>query len=97
MQGRLQDHLHDRAGLVRDLHHLRDVELRVQLRAAELTRRREQLEAALQLAQLRRLQLAREPGGADLLADVEVLGDRPVRLLTPVGRRVPARSSWGSR
>src|SRR5205823_4265441 len=58
-----------------------DLELRVQLRAPELTRSREELEATLQLTQLRGLQLAREARGADLLPDVEVLRNRAVRLL----------------
>ena len=62
-----------------------DVELRVHLCAAELAVRRVELEAALQLAQLRRLQLAREARGADLGPDLAVLRDRPVGLLAPVG------------
>ena len=52
--------------LVQERAHRLDVELRVHLGAAELALGGEEVEAALQLAQLRPLQLAREPGRADL-------------------------------
>src|SRR5207245_3018272 len=67
--------------LVEQLAHRLDVELRVQLRAPELPRRREQLETALHLAQLRSLQIARKARRAHLLTDDEVLRDRAVGLL----------------
>src|SRR6476620_6714389 len=67
--------------LVQQPAHRLDVELRVHLRAAELTVGREEVEAALQLAQLRRLQVARETRRADLLRDLEVLGDGTIGLL----------------
>ena len=55
--------------------------------ASELALLREELEPALQLEQLRALKLAREPRGADLRPDLEVLGDRPVRLLPALALR----------
>src|SRR5262249_11997184 len=65
--------------------HRLGVELRVHLRAAELALRRIELEAALQLVQLRGLQLAGEAGSTDLRADLQVLGHRAVGLLAPAG------------
>ena len=69
-----------------------DLELRVHLGASELAVRGVQVEATLQLAQLCRLQLARETGRAYLRPDLQVLRDRPVRLLASARSR-PARSA----
>src|SRR4051812_41289293 len=54
--------------------------------AAEAAARRELLEAARELLQLRCLQLAREAGRADVGADLQVLRDGPVRLLAAAAR-----------
>jgi len=54
------------------------------LGAPELALRPVQLEAALQLPQLSRLQLGREPCRTNLGTDLEVLGHRAVGLLAAV-------------
>ena len=60
-----------------------DVHLRVHLHRAQVALRGVALERALELAELRRLEVAREPAGADVGADAEVRRGRPVGLLAP--------------